>query len=61
MSEAEYKALPEKVARAIEIVHGHVIRRESPSPRHNRIARRLASALEHPVRLTLPFGDLVAG
>jgi hypothetical protein len=46
MSEAEYRALPEEVARTIEVVHGHVIRCESPSPRHNRIARRLAGALE---------------
>jgi Uma2 family endonuclease len=46
LTEAEYKALPEEVARTIEVVHGHVIRCESPSPRHNRIARRLAGALE---------------
>lgn len=31
MSEAEYKALPEEVARTIEVVHGDVIRCESPS------------------------------
>ncbi|MDX6431132.1 MAG: hypothetical protein QOE54_3498 [Streptosporangiaceae bacterium] len=31
MSEAEYKALPEEVARTIEVVHGDVIRCQSPS------------------------------
>ncbi len=46
LTEAEYRALPEEAARRIEIVHGHVIKCESPVPRHNRIARRLSSALE---------------
>jgi Uma2 family endonuclease len=46
MSEADYLALPEEVARTIEVVHGHVIKCESPAPRHNRIARRLSFALE---------------
>jgi hypothetical protein len=46
MTEAEYRDLSEEISRAIEIVHGHVIRRESPVPRHNRIARRLSFALE---------------
>jgi Uma2 family endonuclease len=46
MTEAEYRDLPEEISRAIEIVHGHVIKCESPTPRHNRIARRLANALE---------------
>jgi Uma2 family endonuclease len=46
MTEAEYGRLSEEISRTVEIVHGHVIKRESPSPRHNRIARRLANALE---------------
>ena len=46
MTEAEYRDLSEEISRAIEIVHGHVIKCESPTPRHNRIARRLANALE---------------
>ena len=46
ISEAEYRALPDGVARSIEVVHGHVIRCETPAPQHNRIARRLANALE---------------
>jgi hypothetical protein len=46
LPEAEYRALPEDIARSIEVVHGHVIRCESPVPRHNRIARRLWFALE---------------
>jgi Uma2 family endonuclease len=46
MSEEEYAALPEDIARMVEIVHGHIIRCESPAPVHNRIARRLAGGLE---------------
>jgi Uma2 family endonuclease len=46
VTEAEYRDLSEDISRTIEIVHGHVIKCESPTPRHNRIARRLASALE---------------
>jgi Uma2 family endonuclease len=46
MTEAEYTALSEDIARSIEIVHGHVIKCESPVPLHNRIARRLSFALE---------------
>ena len=46
MTEAEYRDLSEEVSRTVEIVHGHVIKCESPTPRHNRIARRLANALE---------------
>lgn len=46
LTEADYHELSEGISRTIEIVHGHVIKCESPSPRHNRIARRLANALE---------------
>src|SRR5487761_86799 len=46
MTEADYRGLSEEISRTIEIVHGHVIKCESPTPRHNRIARRLANALE---------------
>jgi len=46
LTEAEYRDLSEDISRTIEIVHGHVIKCESPTPRHNRIARRLANALE---------------
>ena len=46
LTEAGYRGLPEEVSRTIEIVHGHLIKCESPTPRHNRIARRLANALE---------------
>jgi Uma2 family endonuclease len=46
MTEVEYHDLSEEISRTIEIVHGHVIKCESPTPRHNRIARRLANALE---------------
>jgi Uma2 family endonuclease len=46
LTEAEYRDLSEEISRTIEIVHGHVIKCESPAPRHNRIARRLSVALE---------------
>jgi Uma2 family endonuclease len=46
LTEADYRSLSEEISRTIEIVHGHVIKCESPTPRHNRIARRLANALE---------------
>jgi Uma2 family endonuclease len=46
MTEADYRALSEEISRTVEIVHGHVIKCESPTPRHNRIARRLSFALE---------------
>jgi Uma2 family endonuclease len=46
LTEEQYDALPEEVCRSIDVVHGQVIRSESPTPRHNRVARRLAAALE---------------
>ena len=46
LTEAEYRDLSEEISRTIEVVHGHIIKCESPTPRHNRIARRLANALE---------------
>ncbi|MGQ4618120.1 Uma2 family endonuclease [Nocardia sp. R7R-8] len=46
LTEEQYHQLPEDAAREIEVVHGHVIVRERPVPEHNRVARRLAGALE---------------
>lgn len=46
MTESEYRDLSEEISRTVEIVHGHVIKCESPSPQHNLIARRLSFALE---------------
>jgi Uma2 family endonuclease len=46
MTEADYRALAEDISRSVEIVHGHIIKRESPAPAHDRIARRLSFALE---------------
>lgn len=46
VTEAEYRELGEDISRTIEVVNGHVIKCESPAPRHNRIARRLSFALE---------------
>lgn len=46
MTEEQYRLLPADIAREIEVVHGHVIVCESPVPEHNRVARRLAGAIE---------------
>jgi Uma2 family endonuclease len=46
ITEAEYRGLSEEISRAVEVVYGRIIKCESPTPRHNRIARRLANALE---------------
>jgi Uma2 family endonuclease len=46
ITEEQYRALNEEISRSTEVVFGHVIKCESPTPRHNRIARRLANALE---------------
>jgi Uma2 family endonuclease len=46
ITEAQYRALNEETSRRIEVVSGHVIKCESPSPQHNLIARRLSFALE---------------
>jgi len=46
MTEAEYVALPEEKARQIEVVHGYVIVCESPTPQHQQVSRRLATAFE---------------
>ena len=46
LTEVDYRDLPEEISRTVEIVHGHIIKCESPTPRHNRIARHLANALE---------------
>lgn len=46
MTEADYHDLSEEISRTVEIVHGHVIKCESPTPQHNLIARRISFALE---------------
>jgi Uma2 family endonuclease len=46
LDEAGYRDLPEEIARTIEVVDGQVVELESPAPQHNRIARRMANALE---------------
>lgn len=42
----EYDRMPEELCRRIEIVDGSIIVSPSATPRHNRIARLLANALE---------------
>jgi Uma2 family endonuclease len=45
ITEEEYEALPEEVCKRIEVVHGRVVFRESPSPGHQRVSRNLTMAL----------------
>lgn len=45
ITEEEYRDLSEEISRTIEVVFGHVIKCESPTRRHQRIARVLANAL----------------
>jgi Uma2 family endonuclease len=46
LTAGEYDRMPEEICRRIEIVGGSVIVSPSATPRHNRIARLLANALE---------------
>lgn len=43
----EYDRMPEEICQRIEIVDGSIIVSPSATPRHNRIARLLANALEN--------------
>jgi Uma2 family endonuclease len=42
----DYEDLPEDFCQTIEVIDGHLVKCESPSWLHNRVARRLAAALE---------------
>jgi Uma2 family endonuclease len=42
----EYDDLPQDFCRTIEVIDGHIVKCESPSRLHNRVARRLATVLE---------------
>ncbi|WP_198652950.1 PDDEXK family nuclease [Actinocorallia populi] len=46
----EYEALPEEIARAIEIVDGCVVYCAAPTPDHQTAGRRLANMLERHAR-----------
>lgn len=52
----EYEALPEEIARAIEIVDGYVVYCEAPSPDHRTAGRRLANMLERHARAAVGRG-----
>ncbi|WP_250282080.1 MULTISPECIES: Uma2 family endonuclease [unclassified Frankia] len=53
---AEYEALPEEIARAIEIVDGYVVFCEAPTPDHQTAGRRLANLLERHARRAMARG-----
>ncbi|WP_433660940.1 Uma2 family endonuclease [Nocardia sp. CA-128927] len=42
----DYELLPEDFCRTIEVVDGHIVKCESPSRLHNRVARRIATHME---------------
>jgi Uma2 family endonuclease len=52
----EYEALPEEIAKAIEIVDGYVVHCASPTPDHQTAARRLANLLERHARMAMADG-----
>jgi Uma2 family endonuclease len=52
----EYEALPEEIARAIEIVDGYVVYCEAPTPDHQTTGRRLANLLERHARAAVDRG-----
>lgn len=52
----EYEALPEEIARAIEIVDGYIVYCEAPTPDHQTAGRRLANVLEIHTRSAMDRG-----
>lgn len=52
----DYEALPEEIAKAIEIVDGYVVYSEAPTPDHQTAGRRLANALEAHARAAMDRG-----
>jgi Uma2 family endonuclease len=52
----EYEALPEEIAKAIEIVDGYVVYCASPTLDHQTAARRLANLLERHARMAMADG-----
>ncbi|SEN64342.1 Uma2 family endonuclease [Nonomuraea pusilla] len=52
----EYEALPEEIARAIEIVDGYLAYRAAPTPDHQTAGRRLANLLERHARAAMAAG-----
>ncbi|GII75148.1 hypothetical protein Sru01_01300 [Sphaerisporangium rufum] len=52
----EYEQLPEEIARAIEIVDGHVVYCAAPTPNHQTAGRRLANMLERHARAVMAQG-----
>ncbi|MEU7888609.1 hypothetical protein AB0B54_24155 [Microbispora bryophytorum] len=52
----EYDALPEEIAKAIEIVDGYVVYCAAPTPDHQTAGRRLANLLERHARAAMRRG-----
>ncbi|WP_182900215.1 Uma2 family endonuclease [Microbispora sp. H10830] len=52
----EYDALPEEIAKAIEIVDGYVVYCAAPTPDHQTAGRRLANLLERHARAAMSKG-----
>ncbi|MCO6003620.1 Uma2 family endonuclease [Actinoallomurus purpureus] len=52
----EYEALPEEIAKAIEIVDGYIVYCEAPTPDHQTAGRRLANVIEAHARTAMDRG-----
>src|SRR5262245_52914241 len=52
----DYEALPEDIARTIEIVDGSVVFCQSPTRAHQRACRRVAALLERHARAAMGHG-----
>lgn len=56
MTAEDYRALPQEICRAIEVVDGYVAYSEAPSPAHQTAARRLANLMEGFARAAMSSG-----
>ncbi|RFU41274.1 Uma2 family endonuclease [Actinomadura logoneensis] len=56
VSAEEYEALPEEIARTIEVVDGYVVFCAAPTPEHQRVVRRLTTLVERYAREAMDRG-----
>ncbi|MFC9972172.1 Uma2 family endonuclease [Spirillospora sp. NPDC127200] len=52
----EYEALPEDIAKTIEVVDGYIVHCEAPTPDHQLAGRRLANLVERYARAAMERG-----
>ncbi|MFC5186220.1 Uma2 family endonuclease [Actinomadura harenae] len=56
VSAEEYEALPEEIAKTIEVVDGYVVFCAAPTPEHQRVVRRLTTLIERHAREAMDRG-----